>query len=188
MKKVFLFGGIALAGFGLYRYFKTQIELALSYQYALKDFKILPQTKEGVINVSAVFSITNKSSFKVFIKDYDLQLFFKDVPFANTTSEESITVQPNSTFEVTGYGEIDIQKSKIAVLPFVKDIFDRKPIDIAVSGKINIVFLGIPTSLNFDKEKFNYSVDLIADYNLAPSYEKLKAKYPKIFTFLGIKH
>jgi LEA14-like dessication related protein len=187
MKKVFLFGGIALAGFGLYRYFKYQIDLALNYQYALKDFKVLPQTKEGVINVSAVFSITNKSSFKVLVKNYDLELFFKDVQFARTKSTKSITVQPNSTFEVTGYGEIDVEKTKVAILPLVKDIFDRKPIDIAVSGKINIVFLGIPTSLSFDKEKFNYSVDLIEDYNLGTAYEKLKAKYPKVFAFLGIK-
>lgn len=187
MKKVFLFGGIVLAGFGLYRYFKYQIDLALSYQYALKDFKILPQTKEGMINLSAVFSITNKSSFKVLVKDYDLQLFYKDIPFANTKSTQPITVQPNSTFEVTGFGEIDIQKSKIAIIPFAKDILDRKPIDIAVSGKINVVFLGIPTSLSFDKQKFNYSVDLIKDYNLGSAYEKLKVKYPRIFDFLGIK-
>lgn len=187
MKKVFLFGGIALAGFGLYRYFKHQIDLALSYEYALKDFKILPQTKYGIINVSAVFSITNKSSFKVLVKNYDLQLFFKEIQFANTKSNEAITVQPNSTFEVTGFGEIDVKKAKISILPFVKDVFERKPIDIAVSGKIDIVFLGIPTTLNFDKQKFNYSVDLIGDYNLGNAYEKFKAKYPKIFLFFGIK-
>lgn len=187
MKKVFLFGGIALAGFGLYRYFKYQIDLALNYQYALKNFKILPQTKDGFMNVSAVFSITNKSSFKVVVKSYDLQLYFKDSPFANTKLTESITVQPNSTFEVTGFGEIDIQKSKISILPLVKDVLDRKPIDVSVSGKIDIIFLGIPTSLNFDKQKFNYSVDLITDYNLGSSYENLKSKYPKIFAFLGVK-
>lgn len=186
MKKVLMFGGLALAGFGLYRYFKYQIELALSYEYALKDFKILGHT-DNMINVSAVFSITNKSSFQVVVKDYDLQLYFKDFPFASTKSTESITVQPNSTFEITGIGQIDMEKSKIAILPFIKDVLDRKPIDIAVSGSVHIVFLGIPTSLNFDKQKFNYSVDLIKDYNLAKGYEKLKAKYPKIFSYLGVK-
>ena len=80
-----------------------------------------------------------------------------------------------------------MDKSKVAILPFIKDVLDRKPIDIAVSGTVHIVFLGIPTSLNFDKQKFNYSVDLIADYNLGNSYEKLKAKHPKIFAFLVIK-
>jgi LEA14-like dessication related protein len=186
MKKVFLFGGLALAGFGLYRYFKYQVDLALNYQYALKDFEIIGQ-KDDIMQVSAVFSITNKSSFKVEVKDYDLQLFFKDLPFANTKSTQSITVQPNSTFEVKGYGEIDIEKSKVAILPFIKDVLERKPIDISISGKINVVFLGIPTSLNFNKEKFNYSVDLIKDYNLGNAYEKLKVKYPKVFSFLGIK-
>lgn len=186
MKKVFLFGGIALAGFGLYRYFKYQIEMALSYDYALKDFKILGQEGD-ILNVSAVFSITNKSSFQVTVKDYDLQLFFKDLPFASTKSTGVITVQPNSTFEITGIGQIDVQKTEVALLPFIKDVFDRKPIDIAVSGTIHIVFLGIPTSLSFDKQKFNYSVDLIADYNLGTAYEKLKLKYPKIFGYLGIK-
>ena len=76
MKKVLLFGGLALAGFGLYRYFKNQIELALSYEYALKDFKILGQT-DNMIDVSAVFSITNKSSFQVVVKDYDYNYFLK---------------------------------------------------------------------------------------------------------------
>ena len=185
MKKGLLFGGLALAGFSLYRYFKYQIQLALSYDYALKDFKILSQDG-NMLNVSAVFSITNKSSFQVEIKDYNLQLFFKDLPFASTTSAGSIMVQPNSTFDVTGLGQIDIDKSEVAIIPFVKDVLDRKPIDIAVSGTIHIVFLGIPTSLSFDKQKFNYSVDLIGENNLGTAYEKLKAKYPKIFAYLGI--
>ena len=185
MKKVLLFGGLALAGFGLYRYFRYQIEMALNYDYSLKDFKILGQ-EGNMVDVSAVFSITNKSSFQVEIKSYYLQLYFKELPFATTQSSESIIIQPNSTFEVTGTGQIDIEKSKVAIIPFVKDVLDRKPIDIAVSGTIHIVFLGIPTSLNFDKQKFNYSVDLLQDYGLANGYEKLKAKYPKIFAYLGI--
>jgi LEA14-like dessication related protein len=186
MKKVLLFGGITLAGFGLYRYFKYQIDMALNYDYKLKDFKIISQIGE-VMKVSAVFEITNKSSFKVDITGYDLQLFFKDIPFAQTISKEKTTIQPNSSFEVVGYGEINLAKSKILILPLIKDIANRKPIDISVSGIIKIVFLGIATSLKFDKQKFNYSIDLIEEYNLGNAYERLKAKYPKVFSALGIK-
>ena len=186
MKKVLLFGGIAIAGFGLYRYFKHQIDLALNYEYKLKNFTILSQEGD-LLKVSVIFEITNKSSFKVDVKNYDLQLFFKDIPFAVTKSTDKITIQPNSSFEVIGYGEIDIKKTKTLALTLVKDVLERKPIDISVSGKINIVFLGIPTSLKFDKQKFNYSIDLIEDYKLGSAYEKLKLKYPKVFAFLGIK-
>lgn len=186
MKKVLLFGGIAIAGFGLYRYFKYQIDLALNYDYNLKDFKIISQEGD-IIKVSATFEITNKSSFKVDVTGYDLQLFFKNIPFANTKSEEKITIEPNSSFNIVGTGEINLSTSKIVLLPFIKDILDRKPIDVSVSGIVNIVFLGIPTSLKFDKQKFNYSVDIISDYKLGGAYEKLRAKYPKVFSILGIK-
>jgi LEA14-like dessication related protein len=186
MKKVLFFGGLAIAGFGLYRYFRYQIDLALNYDYKLKNFKVLGQEGD-LLNVSATFEISNKSSFKVDVKGYDLQLFFKDVPFALTKSTEKMTIQPNSSFEIVGYGEINVKTSKIIILPFIKDVLDRKPIDISVSGVVNIVFLGIPTTLKFDKQKFNYSIDLIEDYKLGSAYEKLKAKYPKVFALLGVK-
>jgi hypothetical protein len=186
MKKVLLFGGIAIAGFGLYRYFKYQIDMALNYDYKLKNFEILGQDGD-ILKVSATFVITNKSSFKVDVTGYDLQIFFKDTPFARTVNTEKITIQPNSSFEIVGFGEINIVKSKILILPLVKDIFERKPIDISVSGVVNIKFLGVPTSLRFNKQKFNYSIDLIDEYKLGDSYERLKLKYPKLFSFLGIK-
>jgi LEA14-like dessication related protein len=186
MKKVLLFGGIAIAGFGLYRYFKYQIDLALNYDYKLKDFKVLGQEGD-VLKVSATFQISNKSSFKVDVTGYEIQLFLKDIPFALTKSTDKITIQPNSSFEIVGYGEINIKTAKIVIVPFLKDVLERKPIDVAVSGVVNVVFLGIPTTLKFDKQKFNYSVDLIEDYKLGNAYEKLKAKYPKVFSLLGVK-
>jgi len=186
MKKVLFFGGLVIAGFGLYRYFRYQIDLALNYDYKLKNFEFLGQEGD-LLKVSATFQISNKSSFKVDVKGYELELFFKDNPFALTKSTDKITIQPNSSFEIVGYGEIDIAKTKIILLPFLKDILERKPIDVAVSGVVNVVFLGIPTTLKFDKQKFNYSVDLIEDYKLGGAYERLKAKYPKVFALLGIK-
>jgi LEA14-like dessication related protein len=186
MKKILLFGGIALAGFGLYRYFRYQVNLALNYDYKLKDFKILDQVGD-IIKVSAVFQINNKSAFEVEINSYDLELYFKDVLFARTTSNEKIVIQPNSSFEVTGYGEINLQETKTLLIPFAKDVLNRKPIDIAVTGTIRIKFLGIPTSINFNRQQFNYSVDLIEEYKLSGAYERLKLKYPKVFAFLGIQ-
>jgi LEA14-like dessication related protein len=186
MKKALLFGGIAIAGFGLYRYFKYQIDLALNYDYKLKNFEVLGQEGD-LLKVSATFQISNKSSFKVDVTGYEIQLFFKDIPFALTKSTDKITIQPNSSFEIVGYGEINIKTAKIVIVPFLKDVLERKPIDVAVSGVVNVVFLGIPTTLKFDKQKFNYSLDLIEDYKLGNAYEKLKAKYPKVFALLGIK-
>ena len=41
MKKGLIIGGIALAGFGFYRYFRYQLDMALNYDYKIKRFKII---------------------------------------------------------------------------------------------------------------------------------------------------
>jgi len=186
MKKFLLFGGIAVAGFGLYRYFKYQIDLALNYDYKLKDFKILSQEGD-IVKVSSAFEIINKSSFKIEIESYDLLISFKDLPFAVTKSDEKIIVQPESSFEIENFGEIDFANSKKLIIPFLKDVLNKEPIDVSITGTLKIKFLGIRTTLSFDKQKFNYSTDLIEELKLSGAYERLKVKYPKVFALIGIK-
>lgn len=186
MKKALIFLGVGLAGFSLYRYFKYQVDLALNYDYNLKDFKILGVDGDN-IRVSATFNLTNKSNFEIEVKSYDIDILFKDKKFANTSSEIPTKILPNSTFTIKGEGTIDAKQSSTAIIPFLKDVAQRKPIDIQVSGEVKVVFLGIPTTLKFDKQKFNYSTDLLAEYKLDKPFEKLKSKYSKIFGALGLK-
>lgn len=47
--------------------------------------------------------------------------------------------------------------------------------------------MGVNSTINFNKEKFNYSTDIITEYGLGDKYQKLKEKYSKIFGALGIK-
>ena len=186
MKKALIFSGVALAGFGLYRYFKYQVNLALNYDYNLKGFKILGVDGNNV-RVSATFNLTNKSNFEIEVLSYDIDILFKDKKFANTSSATPTKILPKSTFTIVGEGTINVDESKTAILPFLKDVANRKPIDIQVSGEVKVVFLGIPTTLKFDKQKFNYSTDLLAEYKLDKPFDKLKSKYPKIFGALGLK-
>lgn len=186
MNKAFFYGGLGLATFGLYRYFKYQVGLALNYDYQLKDFRVLGYEGNNV-TVSADFALTNRSSFQVDIKSYDLQLFYNGYQFASTASATPTTIKPNSTFLVHGQGVINVDEAKTALFPFLKTVLNREPIDIQVSGKVNVVFMGIPYTLDFQKQAFNYSVDILKEYKLDSGYEKLKAKYPKLFSMLGVK-
>ena len=81
MKKVLLLGGIGLAGFGLYRYFKYQIDLALNYDYRIKNFKILSYDNDK-INAYIEMEVINKSNFQILIKEYDLKISYKGQNFA----------------------------------------------------------------------------------------------------------
>lgn len=186
MKKGLLFGGLALAGFGMYRYFKHQVNMAMNYDYKIKDFKI--DNIDGTnVTISLAVDIKNKSSFKVKIREYDFQLSFKGIPFANTKSNVEMEILPESVFTFKTSGVISIEKAKTAIMPFVKDVLNKKPINVQINGFIKIKFLGIPSTIKFDSEQINYSPDLLSEYKLDKGYDKLKEKYPKVFTALGIK-
>ena len=186
MKKVLLFGGIGLAGFGLYRYFKYQINLALNYDYKIKNFEILRYNNKN-IDVSVELEITNNSSFEILVKEYDLKLSYKGKNFANTKTNVPFAILPNNSFALKTEGVINIQESKVAILPFIQDVFAKKPINVEVSGFVKVKFLGINYTLNFDNETFQYSSDLLRDLGLSKKVGSFKEKNPALAKFFGIK-
>jgi LEA14-like dessication related protein len=185
MKKALLIGGLGLAGFGFYRYFKYQVNQAVNYGYDIKNFKVLESDSDSV-KVELEIEIKNNSSFEVVIKSYNLKLAFKGKQFATSISTKEFKVLPNTSFSLKTIGTINLQQSKVAVLPFVMDVLKRKPINIEISGVIKVKFLGINSTLNFDKQQFTYSADLLKDYNLAKPLEAFWKKYPKLANLLKI--
>jgi LEA14-like dessication related protein len=186
MKKVLLFGGIGLAGFGLYRYFKYQVDMALNYDYKIKNFKILGYDNEK-INISLELEITNNSSFEILVKEYDLKLSFKGKNFATTKSKVPFAVLPNNSFTLKTEGVINVKESKIAILPFIQDVLGKKPINVEVSGFVKVKFLGLDYTLKFDNEIFQYSADLLKDVGLSKQVNKFKQNNPALAKFFGIK-
>jgi LEA14-like dessication related protein len=186
MKKVLLFGGIGLAGFGLYRYFKYQVDMALNYDYKIKNFQILGYDNEK-INVSLELEITNKSSFEITVNEYNLNLSYKGKNFASAKSKVPFKVLPNNSFRLKTDGVINVQESKVSVLPFVRDVFAKKPINVEVDGFVKVKFLGINHTISFNKESFQYSTDLLKDIGLSKQVNSFKEKNPRIAKFLGIK-
>jgi|LakMenEpi03Aug12_release.lakeMendotaPanAssembly.Ray.scaffolds.fasta_scaffold249070_4 LEA14-like dessication related protein len=186
MKKALLFGGIGLAGFGLYRYFKSQVDLALNYDYKIKNFKILGYDNDN-INVSLELEIVNNSSFEILVKEYDLKISFKGKNIANSKNNVPFAVLPNNSFTLKTDGVINIKESKVAILPFVKDVLAKNPINVEVSGFVKVKFLGINYTINFNNESFQYSADLLKDVGLGKKVNNFKTKNPAIAKFLGIK-
>jgi hypothetical protein len=188
MKKVLLFGGIGLAGFGLYRYFKYQVNQALNYDYKIKNFKYTNiDVDNNKIDVSLDIFLTNNSAFEIIVRNYDLTFAFKGVNFASSKSNNSFVVMPNTSFPLKISGTLDLNKAKSSVLPLVQDILGRKPIIIEVTGVVKVKFLNINSTLNFNKDAFQYSADLLKEYNLAKPFDKFKLNNPKLAQLLGIK-
>lgn len=186
MKKVLLFGGIGLAGFGLYRYFKYQVDMALNYDYKIKNFKVLGYNNDN-IDVSVELEITNNSSFEILVNEYDLKLSYKGKNFADTRSKVPFAVLPNGSFQLKTEGVINVKESKVAILPFIQDVLAKKPINVEVTGYVKVKFVGINYTLKFDKESFQYSSDLLRDLGLSKKVGSFKEKNPTLAKILGIK-
>jgi LEA14-like dessication related protein len=186
IKKALIIGGIGLAGFGVYRYFKYQVDMAMKYDYKIKNFKYIG-IEGNDVKVSATIEITNKSNFKLIINSFDLKLFYNDKKFADVVSSKPITIEPNNVFDITGVGIINVNDLKQGLPSFLSDVIKQKQIDIQVEGYLKIKFMNINSTVEFNKEKFTYSSDLITEYGFGDKYDALKQKYPKIFAVLGIK-
>ena len=186
MKKVLLLGGIALAGFGLFRYFKYQIDLALNYDYKIKNFKILSYDNDK-INANLEIQVENKSNFEILIKEYDLKIFYKGKNFANAKKSIPFLVLPNNSFTLKTDGVINVKEAQVTILPFIQDVLAKRPINFEVTGTIKVKFIGIDYTLKFNNDTFQYSSDLLRDFGLSKKVGSFKQKNPALAKFLGIK-
>jgi LEA14-like dessication related protein len=186
VKKALIIGGVGIAGYGLYRYFKYQVDLAMKYDYKIKNFKYLGINGNDV-KVSATIQITNKSSFRLVVNSFDLDLYYEGKKFADVISTKPVTIEPNSSFDITGIGVINVNDIKVGLPQFLSDVLKQKPIEIEVIGQLKINFMNVNSTINFNREKFTYSTDLISEYGFGDKYSKLKQKYSNIFNFFGIK-
>ena len=116
-----------------------------------------------------------------------MKIFFKGNNFANAVTKTPFLVLPNASFILKTTGEINVKETKVAVIPFVQDVFAKKPINVEVLGFIKVKFLGINHTLNFNKDKFQYSADLLTEFGLGEKVSQFKLKNPTIAKFLGIK-
>lgn len=189
MNKYWLIGSAGLlvvAGGITYAYFRHQIKLATNYDYKIKNFRY-----EGIdgndIKVSAIIVITNRSNFNLTINSFDLELYYEGKKFSDVVSTNQIEILPKSSFEIKGFGVINLEDVKEGLPTFIMNTLKRKPVNVAVNGTVKVNFMGINSSIIFDKQQFNYSSDILAEYGLADQYEKLKQKTPKLFSLLGIK-
>lgn len=176
MKKALYFIGFSTLVGSLYFYFKKQLELALSYDYKIKTYKVL-NFNDQEAEVEITIELQNKSAFEVTVNQYDITLFYKGIKLARTFSVERSKILPYSTIEIKMIGNVQFKEAKQALLPLAQTILRQQPIEIETDGYVNVTFIGIHHTINFNKDKFEYSSDLLEEYGLAASWKKLKEKY-----------
>ena len=170
-----ILGGAGLVG-SLYYYFKKQLELALSYEYNLKNFKIKNLTTESV-EIQTTVNLKNKSSFEIEVLDYNIQVFYKDILISNSVSEKTFSILADNEFNVVTTTKVDFGDVKKVLLPFVLNVMQEKPINVEVSGFVKVKFIGLNHVIKFQKQKIEYSSNLLKQYGLDDNWQNLKNKF-----------
>lgn len=176
MRKFLFILGIAGITGSLYYYFKKQLELALSYEYNLKNFRIRNLTAESA-EIETTINLKNKSAFEIEVLDYNLQIFYKNILISNSVSEKSFKILADNEFNVVTTTKIDFGDVKKVLLPFVLNVMQEKPINVEVSGFVKVKFIGLQHTIKFDKEKIEYSSNLLKEYGLDDNWQNLKNKF-----------
>lgn len=109
MKKALLYlGGISVLGYGLYKYFKTQSEILMNY-----DFKILGITvkKITLANLSMDLKIRfiSKSDIEAKVNNIYLDLYLEDKNVGYIKEENPFIIPANGSSDITLFISINPQ-------------------------------------------------------------------------------
>tara|TARA_B110000977_G_scaffold43781_1_gene59398 strand:- start:10827 stop:11378 length:552 start_codon:yes stop_codon:yes gene_type:complete len=182
MKKLLFIIGLGGIGYGLYYYFKSQLDLALNFDFKFKDVQLEDIDKDGV-NLALVISVLNKSSFALEVKDYDINMIYEGTKIGNAKSVSSFTVQGDSWFDVPAKAYIKFKGSEGILDDLGLSLLKSKPVDVDFVGKMNVVFANLPKEVVFNVK------DVVLTENLAETIGigKTIGKLNKFLDKLGIK-
>jgi len=185
MKKILFIGGLSAIGYAFYYFFKNQVDLALNYGMKIKNIRFL-ELNTNTAKIKSSIEILNKSSFSVDILKYDITFKYKGIPIGNAVNINPVTIESDSSFDVSAISEIDLANVKSVLLPLAENILTRKPLKIEIEGYVDVKFLGIPKTIEFNDKSFDYSDDLLVDVGLNDEYDKLKGDLNNILGNIGI--
>lgn len=149
-----MFTGIAAIGYGVYNYYRKQINLALQYCYKIYDIDIIT-IEQNLIVFKIFIKIKNKSNFSFKLKGYDLNVSLNRNHIANITSSTEQYVYNNavSTIELLVKFNPRMTFDWDDLIDLIANMIgDRSKIFISIYGRINagIDFINFKIPVSFE--------------------------------------
>jgi hypothetical protein len=94
-----IFAGIGAIAFGLYKFYKYQLSLAMQYCYKISRYNFNALNQDG-INMDLFINIENKSDFSVTIIGYNLDILVNNNKVGTVISKTQYTLANKSITEI----------------------------------------------------------------------------------------
>lgn len=137
--------GIGAIVYGLYRFYKYQVSLAMEYCYKITNYKFNALDQNG-INMDLFLKIENKSDFIITILGYDLDILVNGKNVGHVVSKTQYTLLNKSITEIginvlfnplSSFSLVDV----IALLTYAVTDKSKFIIEVkgTISGKMNFI-------------------------------------------------
>lgn len=164
--------GIGGIGYALYNYFNKQLQLALDWDFKIKDLKVLRFDAYG-IELDLLVSVLNKSSFKVEVKDYDIDVLYRNVKIGNAKNSIPFTVEGESWFDVPTRAYVQFKGTTGILDDLGMALLKNEPITFDVRGDMNVVFGSIAKKVKFNVKDVVVSKNISTDLGIAKPVTKV---------------
>lgn len=150
---IFVFTGVGAIGFGLYSWYKKQLDLAYDYCLKLVNAKVLEATINS-IKIQMYMRITNKSSFDLKIKGYTLDIYLNNKKVGNVISTTEQTIKNNSVSDfdfILSFDPSQLFDLNYLILLTSAFISNKDNVKFVINGnlKAGMNFLTIDLPVNF---------------------------------------
>tara|TARA_B100000989_G_C19459772_1_gene435696 strand:+ start:218 stop:778 length:561 start_codon:yes stop_codon:yes gene_type:complete len=173
MFRLLTFLGLGGLGYAFYNYYNKQLDLALDWNYKIKNVKVINITKQGA-KLNLLVQVTNKSNFTLNVKDYDLKVIYKGVEVGNSQSIRPITIPSDSFFEAEVITNILFDSAKGLLDDVAIDIITGKPLLVDIKGELNVNYGKIDRKVVVNVKDISVSKNVASDLGISKPIDSVK--------------
>ncbi len=152
IKKALYIIGLGGLGYAGYYYFNNQFNLALDWEFKVKDLYVKRFDKQGA-EFDFTLSILNKSSFNIEVQNYDIDLLYEGMKVANSTKNEQFKVSAQSWFDIDSSAVIDFGSVTSVLDEFGVSLLKNEPLILNIKGELNLKMYGLSKKIIFNNQE-----------------------------------
>jgi len=152
MKKALLiFGGLSLLGYGLYRYFKTQTEKLLDFEWKISSIKVLESSLSKVV-LQVNFIFTSDSDIEAEIKKIYLDGYVQGKRVGSIIETKSFIIPAHGSSNVPLLITLDLTSVISNIASILLETIKEKDVAIKLVGNAEIKSGFVDTVLPIEYE------------------------------------
>lgn len=151
IRPILVFGGLAVIGVALYRYYKKQVDFLKDITYQVIGFKVVSISLDKVsLDIKA--RIFNASNVEATVKEMYLDVLINGVKVGNVNEVKNIPILPSKTSDISFNFSFSPKLIGLNIVELVSSSVNSKDLILKLEGYVKMKSGFISASLPFEYE------------------------------------